>query len=83
MKEKTRKFLKSKNRFIILLFLYLMFPRKACAYLDPGTGSYFIQIIIATLIGTSFSVKVFWKDIKTFLKKSFSKKEGSEKNDKQ
>ena len=34
----------------LTLIFVLCFP--AYAYLDPGTGSYFIQIIIATLLGS-------------------------------
>ena len=33
----------------LALIFVLCFP--AYAYLDPGTGSYFLQIIIATLLG--------------------------------
>ena len=34
----------------LTLIFVLCFP--AYAYLDPGTGSYFLQIIIATLLGS-------------------------------
>ena len=34
----------------LALIFVLCFP--AYAYLDPGTGSYFLQIIIATLLGS-------------------------------
>ena len=43
---------------------FLCFP--AYAYLDPGTGSYFIQIIIATLLGSIYAIKQFWYKIKLF-----------------
>ena len=38
----------------------------AHAYLDPGTGSYVLQIIIAALLGVSFATKMFWLRIRTF-----------------
>jgi hypothetical protein len=47
------------------------------AYIDPGTGSYVLQIAIAFLVGLAFSVKVFWKKISIFLKKTFSSKDGN------
>ena len=54
-------------------FFFLTFYRDAYAYIDPGTGSYFLQIIIAGLLGVAFAIKVFWKNIKTFLSSLFSK----------
>jgi hypothetical protein len=49
----------------------------AAAYIDPGTGSYVLQIAIAFLIGLAFSLKVFWKKIGAFLRKTFSRKKGN------
>jgi len=48
----------------------------AAGYIDPGTGSYVLQIAIAFLVGLAFSVKVFWKKISVFLKKTFSSRTG-------
>jgi hypothetical protein len=48
----------------------------AAGYIDPGTGSYVLQIAIAFLVGLAFSVKVFWKKISAFLRKTFSGKKG-------
>ena len=50
---------------------FLCFP--AYAYLDPGTGSYFLQIIIATLLGAMFAIKQFWYKIKLFCTNLLSK----------
>jgi len=58
--------------FVISLF-YLISPQKLYAYLDPGTGSFIFQLIIAALLGGLFSIKIFWKRIKIFLKNLFSK----------
>lgn len=35
-------------------------------YIDPGSGSYLIQIIIAAVLGAGFFIKNFWLRIKTF-----------------
>jgi len=63
---------------LVLTLFSLIFPRKAHAYLDPGTGSYILQILIAVLIGALFSIKLFWNRIKYFFIKLFSgrKKDG-------
>lgn len=35
-------------------------------YLDPGTGSMLIQIILAVVLGAGVAVKIFWRNIKAF-----------------
>ena len=39
---------------------------KPVAYLDPGSGSMLIQIIIAAVLGAGVAIRVFWKNIKAF-----------------
>jgi hypothetical protein len=34
------------------------------AYLDPGTGSYAIQLLLATLFGGMFALKQSWSQLK-------------------
>jgi hypothetical protein len=48
----------------------------AHAYIDPGTGSYILQIVIAGLVGAAFTLKLFWKRIQVFFGKSHSGKVG-------
>jgi hypothetical protein len=50
----------------------------AAGYIDPGTGSYMLQVAIAFLVGIAFSVKVFWKKIRAFLSKIRSGKKGKD-----
>ncbi len=33
------------------------------AYLDPGAGSYLLQLLMAGFLGLMFSVKVYWKSL--------------------
>jgi hypothetical protein len=55
-------------RFIIMtMFAAALLPVALSAYIDPGTGSYILQLIIAAFVGVSFTVKLFWKRIKKFL----------------
>jgi hypothetical protein len=56
-----------------LLLFVIGFPASANAYIDPGTGSYIFQTIIAVVIGASFTIKLYWNKIKTFLTSLFSK----------
>jgi hypothetical protein len=48
------------------------------AYLDPGSGSYLIQILIAALLGGGFAIKAFWKQISAFFIKISGKKSTEE-----
>lgn len=39
---------------------------KPVPYLDPGTGSMLIQVILAVVLGAGVAVKIFWRNIKAF-----------------
>ena len=45
------------------------------AYLDPGSGSLLIQLIIATAVGILFAIRTYWGKIKAAFQKLFSKQE--------
>ncbi len=38
------------------------------AYLDPGTGSLILQMLIASILGVFFVLKNFWKRVLFFFK---------------
>lgn len=71
----------AKNFSLLLAVLFLILPKDVYAYLDPGAGSYILQLIAATLFVGLFAVKNFWKQIKEFLKKLFSKNNQTPKKD--
>jgi hypothetical protein len=48
-------------------------------YVDPGSGSYLVQAIIAAILGALFYFKNIWWRIKAFFFKS--KKDDAAKND--
>ena len=58
---------------MLLIVAVFFLPTPAHAYLDPGTGSYFIQIALAALVGAAFAVRLFWGRIKAFFQKLFSR----------
>ena len=43
------------------------------AYLDPGSGSMLLQLLVAGLLGAAFLLKTFWGRIKAFFGRVFSK----------
>ena len=36
-------------------------------YIDPGSGSYLVQVIIAAVLGAALWIKISWQRIKAFL----------------
>jgi hypothetical protein len=63
------------NLFIIFSLVFLAFPTHAHAYLDPGSGSYLIQIVIASVAGAGLIIKSQWENIKNFINKKKVKTE--------
>jgi hypothetical protein len=45
------------------------------AYLDPGSGSFLVQLLIAGIVGAGFLIKVYWKKIKSLFSRSNSEKD--------
>jgi hypothetical protein len=46
------------------------------AYLDPGTGSYALQILLAALFGGMFALKQSWAELKLWFGSRFGKLSG-------
>ena len=45
----------------------------AYAYIDPSSGSYFLQLLLASLLGAAFAVKIYWRRVKAFIGRLFGK----------
>ena len=57
--------------FIGFLSLTVVISRPVVAYIDPGTGSYFVQIIVASVASfTVFFVKPIVEKLKSLFKKN-------------
>ena len=68
---------------VVFAFFYLPFPQTTDGhYLDPGSGSIIIQVVIAVAVGGLFAVKLFWYRIKAFLKSLFSRGREIERSEK-
>ena len=46
--------------------IYGIFENKL-PYLDPGSGSIILQIVLAALLGAGAIVGIYWKKVKSFL----------------
>ena len=62
---------------VLSFFSQFSFP-DAFAYIDPGSGSIIIQMIIGALVGVGITVKVFWFKIKLRLTSCFKKNESND-----
>jgi len=62
---------------LILLSNSTLFSKlgRNLAYLDPGSGSYFIQLLLASLMGALFILGVYRKKVTDFFRKLFSTRE--------
>ena len=52
------------------------------AYLDPGSGSILLQLLVASLLGLAVLLRTSWGRIKSFFRRG-SLPEGEEENDEQ
>ena len=51
----------------------LIYADVAQAYLDPGTGSFLVQMLIAGAVGAVFVIKMFWYKIKAGIARLFGR----------
>ena len=56
---------------LLLTLLLLALPSTAHAYLDPGTGSYVVQLLIGSLLGGLFALGMFWRRVVASVKRFF------------
>ena len=67
------KYWSSKITIFFVVWAIFVFPETSHAYLDPGTGSFVFQMIIAGVVGGLFAIKTFWRKIVSFFKKDNGK----------
>ena len=67
----------------MIIFPWLTVLTDKIAYLDPGSGSFLIQLAIAALVGMAVVARSQWSKIKKILggKSSKSKEEDENEND--
>ena len=55
---------------LAILAVVLGAPSDAHAYLDPGSGSAVLQILLAGVAGASVAIKFYWRRIISYFRKS-------------
>lgn len=65
-----------KALFLAILIALIYFPsvNKIHAYLDPGSGSFILQIFFGLILGAGVAIKMYWRKIKIYLSKFISQK---------
>lgn len=53
---------------VISFILTILCGFDASAYLDPGSGSYILQMLIAGAVGGAYAIKLYWQRIVFFFK---------------
>ena len=56
------------------LAMTLFFTGPAWAYLDPGTGSMMLQLLLGGIAGAMVLGKLYWHRLRTFVTSRFSSK---------
>ncbi len=51
---------------LLFCFILLACPTTAHAYIDPGTGSLIVQVIIGVTLSALFAIKIYWQKLKLF-----------------
>lgn len=65
-----------KSSIILAVFIFC-FTNSAFAYLDPGSGSYILQMLIAGFLGGLYAIKLYWVRIVNFFTGKSSAEEDS------
>ncbi len=58
--------IRSPRAFVVVLAL--LFSPHAHAYLDPGTGSYIVQLAAAGLLASMFTLRMYWTKVKDWFR---------------
>ncbi len=50
-----------------------VFVNHAHAYIDPGTGSMLIQVLLAAIAACAVTIGIFWQRLKDFWRRVFGR----------
>jgi hypothetical protein len=71
------RFVRSGRAFRLLMLVAVFSAlsiRAAHAYIDPGTGSYLLQVVAASLFAAVFAIGAFWRKIRDGIVSVFSRR---------
>lgn len=53
-------------KYLIVIFC-ILFINDAAAYLDPGTGSMLLQVVLGGIAAIGVAIKLYWHKVRVFL----------------
>ena len=62
---------------LIVLFIVVGLSEHALAYVDLGSGSYMLQVLVAGLFGMIFAAKTLWAKVRALFARAEDRKGGS------
>lgn len=63
---------------LVSLVTLALTAENAYGYLDPGSGSFILQALVAALLGSALALKIFWGKCRAFFVRRFSKSDAIE-----
>jgi len=67
------------DEYIIISIVRGLMPAiRAHTYLDPGSGSFILQLIVASLLGGLFVMRRYWSRITTFIQNLFNQEDDTD-----
>ena len=64
---------KNRPTHFFVLITAISWPTDAQAYFDPGTGSMLIQLLMASVLGFIFTLKIYWRKFNNIIKNILGK----------
>lgn len=58
-----------RNAVVWAALLLVVCAERAHAYIDPGSGSYVLQLLVAGLLGAGVAVRIYWKRIRSSIRR--------------
>jgi len=78
--------IKGTKKYVRIIFVIgvatLWFSSPAYAYLNPGLGSIFLQMLLGGLAGLAIVLKLYWGQVRKVFQNLFSKNPDQENKDK-
>ncbi|MBN2099483.1 MAG: hypothetical protein JW753_07810 [Dehalococcoidia bacterium] len=60
--------------------LYVPFHQVVHAYVDWGSASIIVQVVVGSLVAVLVAMKLYWKQTKAFVRNLFSRSKKSEQS---
>jgi hypothetical protein len=61
------------KKLVLAVVALVAVSKPAFAYLDPGTGSYILQMVLAGVLGGLVAIGVFWRRVWAFVRRLFGR----------